>query len=316
MGKLELHKQHSGPVRLSQGSIHISIANIITSDKTENGTTTFLLFNGLDTVTSIYLCQQHVADTNNQFRQYFFDVTSILSKCTSLMPQLQLRFFSAPSTANTTAAQSGQETWPWGVQNTFEFNNRWFIRKQQSDFGWDWGPAFAPAGPWQKAWIVQLAAQEVFVRNSVYDIYRLGQLNNLPPSQGADWVFNASIDVLNTVPKGTTMRYQIVDLEANRTVAAGNLVNVTNAGDVITGSAILGGSDYKLWWPNGLGSQNLYNITVDIVSSSNQVLASITKRTGFRTIVLNMGPITQSQLSQGIAPGNNCRWSSITQSKN
>ena len=24
-----------------------------------------------------------------------------------------------------------------------------FVRKAQSDFGWDWGPAFVPAGIWQ-----------------------------------------------------------------------------------------------------------------------------------------------------------------------
>jgi beta-mannosidase len=39
--------------------------------------------------------------------------------------------------------------------------------------------------------------------------------------------------------------------------------------------------------------------------NKNTTLATITKRTGFRTIVLNEFPITQAQLDQGIAPGNN-----------
>lgn len=264
------------------------------------------MFNGLDTIASIYFCQQKVADTDNQFRQYAFDVSALLSKCSSPTPELQIRFASAPATANATASKPGQETWPQGVQITFELSNRWFLRKEQSDFGWDWGPALSPTGVWQKAWALQLEPSELFVRNSVYDIYRAGQLNNLPPNQAANWVLNASIDVLDTVPRGSTMRYRIVDLDTSQTVSSGSLSNVSNAGNVITGSISLSGAAYKLWWPNGMGKQSMYNVSVDIVSASNQLLASVTKRTGFRTIVLNIGPITNAQLAQGIAPGNNC----------
>lgn len=271
---------------------------------------TYLLFNGLDTIADIWLCGEAVASTNNQFRQYFFDVSDILASCPSdtTAPELSVQFFSAPGTAYDLASQPGAETWPWGVENLFEFQHRPFIRKEQSDFGWDWGPAFAPAGIWQKAWIVQLDPGELQVRNSIYDIYRRDQLPNLPPDQGADWVLNASIDVLNTIPEGASMRYRITDSTTKETISRGDLMNVTNAGDVITGTTILGGDDYDLWWPNGLGEQNLYNITVEVVSATNEVLATVNKRTGFRTIVLNEGEITEEQLSQGIAPGNNCKF--------
>jgi beta-mannosidase len=64
------------------------------------------------------------------------------------------------------------------------------------------------------------------------------------------------------------------------------------------------GETCQLWWPNGLGPQNLYYFKISVVDGA-QNLASITKRSGFRTIVLNMEPISQSQQEQGIAPGNN-----------
>lgn len=277
--------------------------------KTGSNTTTYLLFNGLDTIANIYLCGQSVASTNNQFRQYFFDVTAALSSCsTSEDPELLIEFFSAPGTAYNLASQPGAETWPWTVEGLFEFLHRPFIRKEQSDFGWDWGPAFAPSGIWQKAWVVQLEPGEVAVRNSILDIYRVGQLPNLPPDQAMDWTLNASIDVLSTVPAGATMRYSIRDTATNVTVNSGVLGNITNAGDVITGTTNLDGQSYNLWWPSGLGEQNLYNITVDVLSASGAVLASVNKRTGFRTIVLNMGVVTDEQLAQGIAPGNNCEY--------
>lgn len=276
-------------------------------DKTAN-TTTYLLFNGLDTITNIWLCGQQIASTDNQFRQYYFDVTSALSACpTDDNPELLVQFFSAPGTAYSLASQPGAETWPWTVEGLFEFLHRPFIRKEQSDFGWDWGPAFAPSGIWQKAWVVQLAPGEVAVRNSALDIYRVGQLPNLPPEQGADWVLNASVDVLSTVPQGTAMRYRIVDSATGEVADSGDLGNVTNGGDVITGTTVLGGQDYKLWWPSGLGQQNLYNITIEVVSASGDLLTFVNKRTGFRTIVLNEGVISDEQLAQGIAPGNNCK---------
>lgn len=296
------------------------------SSSTNNNVSTYLLFNGLDTIADIWLCGQKIASTNNQFRQYFFDVsTTLATACPSnnsttgttgtTGTELLVQFFSAPGTAYDIASQPGAETWPWSVENLFEFVHRPFIRKEQSDFGWDWGPAFAPAGIWQKAWVVQLddgsgggGDEEVAVRNSLFDLYRVGQLPNLPPDQSADWVLNASVDVLGTVPQGATLRYAVVDTATNGTVGSGPLGNVTNAGDVITGTAVLPADDYELWWPSGLGRQKLYNVTVEVVSASGSVLASVNKRTGFRTIVLNEGEITSEQLAQGIAPGNNCEY--------
>lgn len=268
--------------------------------------TTFLLFNGLDTIAHVHFCDQHIADTNNQFRQYFFNVTDVLNSCNSTAPELRVEFDSAPGYAYARAAEPDAETWPWGVENIFEFKHRPFIRKEQSDFGWDWGPAFSPTGIWQKAWIIQLQPEELYVRNSVLDIYRQGQLNNLPPDQGADWVLNASIDVLNAIPNDSGMRFTIIDSSTKETISSGSLTNISNSNDVITGSVVLHGDDYNLWWPHGLGNQHLYNITIDVLSGSGEIITTVNKRTGFRTIVLNMGNITDEQLSQGVAPGNNC----------
>ena len=124
------------------------------SIRSRNGSTTWLVFDGLDTFATIKFCGELVAVTNNQFRQYWFDVSNIVANCTD-EPVLSITFESAPLMVDSIAAQSYQETWPsvgeyltlyiasyelrCVVEITFEFGNRQFMRKQQSDFGWDWG---------------------------------------------------------------------------------------------------------------------------------------------------------------------------------
>ncbi|THW70649.1 glycoside hydrolase family 2 protein [Aureobasidium pullulans] len=268
-----------------------------------NSSSTWLVFNGLDTFTSISFCGEHVAATNNQFRQYYFDVSAILDDCQD-EPVLSVNFGSAPKTTQEIADEPGQETWPYGIEIMYEFPNRQFMRKEQNDFGWDWGPAFAPAGPWQPAWIVQLNNPEVYIRNSLVDIYRQGQLNNLPPDQSQPWVVNASLDYFGAIPNGASLRY-IISTPDNTTVSSGSLSNINITQSTVTGSTVVDSSLFELWWPSGLGPQTLYNMTITLEDSRNNTLASVNKRTGFRTIVLNENPISQAQLDQGIAPGNN-----------
>ena len=210
---------------------------------------------------------------------------------------LSINFGSAPMIADQIAVEPSQETWPYGVEIVYEFPNRQFIRKEQSDFGWDWGPAFAPAGIWQPAYIVQLAStpnvsSDIYVRNSDFDISRVGQLNNIPPDQSAPWLLNASLDLLGTLPPSATLHYVIANSTTNQTMSSGTLKNLTSSKNTITGTVVLDPSLYELWWPHGLGPQNLYNLTVSIVDGSNNTLASVNKRTGFRTIVSDSGKVT------------------------
>ena len=265
---------------------------------------TWLQFDGLDTFASISFCGQFVASTNNQFRQWWFDVSSILKSCPESNRVLAIDFGSAPIIANQIANEPGQETWPFGVQQLYEFNNRWFIRKEQSDFGWDWGPAFAPAGPWQPAYVVQLESKEIHVRNSIVDIYRKGQLNNLPPDQSQPWVVNASLDYFGDMPDGASLSYVLRDV-SNKTISKGSFDNVNTTDDTVTGATTISDDLVDLWWPSQLGPQTLYYMTIDLKSSSGDALATVSKRVGFRTIVLNETPISKKQLAQGIAPGNN-----------
>lgn len=134
----------------------------------------FLHFTALDTVTNISLSNQIVGQTFNSFRPHTFNVTSQLAPLVASLGfgqrydshmdwNLTLTFLSPRTYAD---EQSRREPF-WPNQNTqpgggetidqYEYANRQFIRKQQSDFGWDWGPAYAPSGPIGDAFLVTLA---------------------------------------------------------------------------------------------------------------------------------------------------------------
>lgn len=179
-----------------------------------------------------------------------------------------------------------------------------YARKEQSDFGWDWAPALAPAGPWKPIYAVQLTPAEIHINNAAFDVYRQGQQNNIPPDQSAQWVFNASIDFVGQLPSDATLSLELSD-EGGKSVLQTALTNVSRSAHTITGSTVVDPKLVQIWWPNGLGAQPLYNATVQILSSNGDPTAKVSRRVGFRTVVLNLGPISDEQLSQGIAPGSN-----------
>ncbi|KAI9666900.1 MAG: hypothetical protein M1831_001405 [Alyxoria varia] len=268
----------------------------------KSSASTWLLFQGLDTFTSIGFCGEHVGSTNNQFRQYHFDVTRLLRSCPE-DPVLSINFGSAPNIVDEIANEPGQEQWPFGVEQQFEFGNRQFMRKEQSDFGWDWGPAFAPAGPWLPAYCIQLEHSTVYVRNVLIDVYRHGQRNNRIPDQEKPWVVNASIDYIGELPESSSLGY-VLKNSSNIIIHKGELQNVNATLGSITGDVEIPDGSVNLWWPTGLGPQSLYHITIDIVSDDVR-LGSTQRRIGFRTTVLNQDEVTGEQIDKGIAPGTN-----------
>lgn len=56
------------------------------------------------------MCGQHVGDTDNQFRQYYFDVSRLMSACGKGDPFVSIDFGSAPSISDEIAAKPGQES--------------------------------------------------------------------------------------------------------------------------------------------------------------------------------------------------------------
>ena len=190
---------------------------------------------------------------------------------------------------------------------------------EQRFSGWDWSPHLVPTGPWRNISIVQMNQTSLYVNNALIDVYRQGQQNNLPPDQSQPWIFNASLDFVGSLPSGSGLKLDLAD-STGANVLSTALDGVYSNNMTITGHTTIDASKVQLWWPNGMGDQTLYNAQITITqpgASSNSTsaqrrwsanetgVASITRRFGFRTIVLNLTPISDSDLAKGVQPGSN-----------
>ncbi|KAJ7827153.1 glycoside hydrolase family 2 protein [Mycena olivaceomarginata] len=255
---------------------------------------TYLVFQGLDTFAHITLCNQVVGDTDNMFRQYIFDVSSVLHSCGHTTPQLSINFGSAVNITH--ALSAGPDADPDDnfadscSTTSSEFSCKPYARKEQSDFGWDWAPSLVPAGPWQPIYAVQMTPGQE-------------QQNNLPPDQGMPWVFNVSLDFVGSLP-GVQIGMSLSLADANgKRVLTQALGGITQSPETITGNTSIAPAAVQLWWPNGMGAQTLYTATVTLTGLLGVPITSVTKSVGFRTIVLNLSPVSDAELAAGVAPG-------------
>ena len=77
------------------------LTNLIVN-RLKDAESTWLVFDGLDTFATVEFCGKYVASTNNQYRQYSFDVSQILKGCNE-DPVLKINFGSAPNIVNAIA---------------------------------------------------------------------------------------------------------------------------------------------------------------------------------------------------------------------
>lgn len=102
-----------------------------------------LLFHGIDTVSLITLNEAGLLYTDNMHRSYSATVEYI----PELTYRLAIRIGSSLD-----EAQLRESVYPYSVpvaDPAMNLPHRNFIRKGQSDFGWDWGPAYASSGIWK-----------------------------------------------------------------------------------------------------------------------------------------------------------------------
>ncbi|ROP64154.1 glycoside hydrolase family 2 protein [Curtobacterium sp. PhB115] len=261
-----------------------------------------LVADGLDTLATIELNGIVVGATANQHRSYRFPVGHLLRPGTN---ELVVTFDAPVPAAERLSALHGGEL---PHVNHHPYNA---LRKNASNFGWDWGIDVATSGIWKSIGIESWSGARIAAVRPLVDV------------DGTTGVLTAHVDVefagssgafsqaIGSAPVASAGGDAGAGLEARITLAphhpsaahpgsdteppvrpvdtaatAGRVVGarpVVTGPDVTTGSATvrLEVPEVAVWWPRGEGDQPLYDVRVEV---GDDVW---TGRVGFRTVTLD-----------------------------
>jgi beta-mannosidase len=182
-----------------------------------------LVFEGLDTISEIFLNDVKLGDTDNMFLCYRYDVTNVLKQGNN---KLKVIFHSAVKYAS--QLEKGD------IEHSISsFSDRVYIRKAQYSFGWDWGPTFPTCGIWRNVFI------EEFDEAIIGDVYF--QTTEVAGTQ-------AEVEVVTTISGGQNADLSLHILLSNSKHTFEERIKIGNNKKPKTVFKI---EECNLWWPNG-----------------------------------------------------------------
>lgn len=236
-----------------------------------------LVFDGVDTVSSIWLNGVKVGSTDNMFRRYDFSVGDWLKDGEN---ELQVCFMSpvlyASQRYEAHSAYRVPPECPPDVQKGQCHVN--FIRKEQRSFSWDWGPSFPTMGLWKE------------VRLVAFDELHLFQLSSVPlyDANASQWRVQVELTVDASQATDLLIVLSVPELDSQQTFPTRFLPGKTKNGLTLN---IKMNSSVRLWWPNGHGDQPSYHLTLSGFQDGVLVLKTESK-VYFRTVELLQDPIS------------------------
>lgn len=206
-----------------------------------------LVCEGLDTLAHVSLNGHEIAFTNNMHITWVWDVKEQLHAGENT---LEMRFDSPILYC----AKKAEEAPGWESSDaTPGFRH---LRKAHCMFGWDWGPRLPDAGIWRpiflRTWDTARLENALMLQahhDGVVDV-------TIRPEIAGESAWSAEI----TAPDGEV-------LPLPETTAAEQVITIEHP---------------QLWWPNGLGKQPLYRVTVRLAAGDTR-----TWRIGLRTMTVS-----------------------------
>jgi len=216
---------------------------------------------GLDTLATVWINDVEVGRADNMYRTWEFDIRAALHPGRN---KIAVHF---DSVFRGIAEKNAIRKIPhWSARH--EPGGREWIRKEPCNFGWDWGPVLVTAGIWRSIGIVTFESARLADVVLVQDHAKTGV--------GLDVTVTA--EVLDaTAP-----------LEAQIRVSYKGGIVASSRVKLVAGAAHarLTIKNAQLWWPNGLGEQPLYEVSVDLCRARASI-DQTTRRIGLRTLHLD-----------------------------
>jgi beta-mannosidase len=215
----------------------------------------YLILEGIDTYANIYLNKKKLFSANNMFRKWKIDVKAVLLEQDN---ELEIHFHN-PIEKNNSAQENYAVILP---------EVRAFSRKAPYQFGWDWAPEILSCGIWKEVYI------EAWDNIKIENIY----------------VYTTSITEKNAIiyfesevisDKEQNIQYQIINTDKAFEDITDDVL-LKKGKNVIQKEIPI--TNPKLWWPNGMGEQNVYEIQCIVQTEENA--DTLEGSFGIRTIEL------------------------------
>lgn len=224
-----------------------------------------LVCHGLDTLATVALNGITVGQANNMFRTWQFDVKSHLAAGENTISI----HFDAPMPFLRSEEDKKGKLPAW--LGDHRLNSGAWLRKQPSNFGWDWSPRLVTSGIWRDIELIAFDAR-------LSDVHIRQQHR---PDKTVELSISAEAEVYS--PEALTARFQ-VRLDDDLIAVSEHPLNEGRA----TAQVIV--ERPQLWWLNGMGAQPLYDVSIQLVSADGRILDETARRIGLRTLTLERYP--------------------------
>ena len=251
-----------------------------------NEETVELVCEGLDTLSEIKINGVSVAKTSDMHRTYRFPVKKYLKQGENT---IEICFFSVLEYIKNYEFRENREIHyvPSGAMKGNEL-----VRKAHSMFGWDWGPQLVDAGIFRDIYLEAYSKQRI----ADVHIYQEHQTDGSVKVRTEIRLEDAGGNVPDILPEDMVVTLRefgdgVVEDAAGKeekTEIKAIAHTTDSANGVLTAEIVV--KKPKLWWPNGYGEQNLYQLTVafsDEKASDAKRDDSVVKTIGLRTLTIS-----------------------------
>ncbi|KAK9368715.1 glycoside hydrolase superfamily [Lipomyces kononenkoae] len=214
---------------------------------------TDLVFEGLDTFTTVYLNDVKILETDNMFHSHRVPVKDLVTEGDNF---LRIYFYSALLKARELEGANKRMSL-WNGESC-----RLYVRKAQYHFGWDWGPTLVTCGPYKEVKLESYDATitEISVISDISEALDAANTTVIVKTSGE--YHHACVQVLS--PDGSLAKSECVSYSDQFQEVKFTLERP------------------ELWYPHKYGAQPLYQFTVKLFTSSNHELAKLSRSVGLR----------------------------------
>lgn len=216
---------------------------------------------GLDTLATVSVNGAVVLRADNMYREWSVDVRDALRPGANT---IEVVFASAIQHVEELRKQRSLNS--GGLDHRLPGNN--WIRKEPCNFGWDWGPMCVTAGIWRP------------IRIRAWNVARLDDVEVRQRHVGRKVVLDLSAAV-QTVGRASGLAVAVELSFRGQSVE--RVVAPVERGRAKVELAV---AKPQLWWPNGLGEQPLYDVSVALLTSDGCTVDTWKRRVGLRTLEL------------------------------